>query len=162
MLQTRSRHEAAGRAFSPRPCGDRKPQKSMFVGNQSRGAMQALSPPGWGCPLYNGVSLTSNNSRGNWNKSGVHPELLTFTAPDAHDLSQLPMASFFKRLLFERTFFFLPSKLMGNTLSQRESQHFERLQHCTQKPRNPLLPLSGVGGRAAERQRQGAEENFRC
>lgn len=29
VLQTRPHHEATGRAFSPRPCGDPKPQKSV-------------------------------------------------------------------------------------------------------------------------------------
>lgn len=107
VLQTRPHHEAAGRAFSPRPCGDPKPQKSMFVGSQSRGATQAVSPPGWGCPLCNGVSRASNNGRGNWDNSGVHPEPLTSTAPCPRRPQSFTATrghSFFKRLLFE-TFF---------------------------------------------------------
>lgn len=36
VLQTRPHHEAARRAFSPRPHGDPRPQKSVFVGRQSR------------------------------------------------------------------------------------------------------------------------------
>lgn len=38
MSQTRPHHEAAGRAVSPRPHGDPRPQKSVFVGRLSRGA----------------------------------------------------------------------------------------------------------------------------
>lgn len=102
--------------------------------------------------LYRG-SRTSSNSGSNWNRLGV-PEPLTFRAPCRRHPQCFTVTRghsfFFKRLLFETTFFFLPSKLMGNTLSQRESQHFERLQHCTQTTQesSPTLVWGGwQGGR---------------
>lgn len=71
--------------------------------------------------------------------------------PDAHDLSRLPVATaFLEGSSLRQLFFFLPSKLMGNTLSQRETQHFERLQPCTQTTQesSPTLVWGGwQGGR---------------
>lgn len=158
VLQTRPHHEAARRAFSPRPRGDPRPQKSVFVGRQSRpchhltvGALCVTSS-------FNDLQQQQKELEQVWGLSRA-TNLLSLR-PKLHNVSLLPVATaFLKGSSLGQLFFFLPSKLMGNTLSQRESQHFEQLQHCTQTSQESSPTRLGW---VAERQRQGVEENFRC
>lgn len=106
VLQTRPHHEVAGRAFSPRPRGDPRPQKSVFVGRWGVGGT------GQGRPCHHlavdALCVTSTAAEGTeqvWglpratNLRSLHPRgPQCFTATRGH--------SFFKRLLFGTTFFF--------------------------------------------------------
>lgn len=149
VLQTRPHREAARRAFSPRPRGDPRPQKSVFVGRQSRprhhltvGALCVTSS-------FTDLQQQQKELEQVWGGGGGCPRATNLLSlrPRLHNVSLLPVATaFLKGSSLGRLFFFsLPSKLMGNTLSQRESQHFEQLQHCTQTSQesSPTLVWGG-------------------
>lgn len=116
VLQTRPHREAARRAFSPRPRGDPRPQKSVFVGRQSRprhhltvGALCVTSS-------FTDLQQQQKELEQVWGGGGGG-------LPQGYQPSQSPPQtpqcftatrghSFFKRLLFGTTlFFFFPFPL---------------------------------------------------
>lgn len=81
VLQTRPHQEAAGRAFSPRPRGDPRPQTSVCVCGETEqgGSGGTVSTWLWLPFVYQAAPLACKGSKGDWSRSGVCPELPTFS-----------------------------------------------------------------------------------
>lgn len=107
VLQTRPHHEAARRAFSPRPCGDPRPQTSVFGGRQSRPCHHLAVGPLCVTSSFNDLQQPQRKLEQVWGlprATNLHS-----LRPRLHNVSLLPVATaFLKGSSLGRLFFPFP------------------------------------------------------